>query len=892
MIVLLLASRASEATIFNQALVDLSQGSAGRLETTALDGAWEMYWGRLLTPEDFKTDSALAVDYLQSPSVKWSDKGDGKQGTYGVATYRLRINHGAALHNMALYLPSLRTSYKLWIDGVLRIENGTPAATTADEIPASNHRVVSFYPLDDQIELVLQVANMRHGEGGGGGRILLGYSEQLGWDILAYHARDIFLAGALTIICAAFVLFWNMLREQKASIWFALFCISGAIRAISLEESGLIHEMLPQLSWETVRRIEYLTMTCGTFFITAIFFNLFTKEALKWGFYCSWIGSAIYSLVVLSAPARFFMGILPLFHLVIIFTLIISIHCLYQAVRRKRWGARLLSGALFFVAMAVFNDTANALGMINTFHIMPLSIFIMILFQSLVIGQRYINTLRRLEEAQSAVSRLNQTLEKQVMERTETIQTIINNVKFGFLMIQRDGKVCDGFTRSCRDIFKKEITVGDNIMDLLELKDRDRDHFESAIMQIFDDVLPVQATLANLQTSFNLGKRMIRLQGAVIRSAVQGDAAGQVQGVLFSVSDDTDFLHAENEADANKTLLNILRYRDAFRLYLHEAREDLERMQVLLKQGCIAELKKILHTIKGSSASFGLKEVSHYIHMLEEEQNFTDQRLNHIEVLIKRFLAGISAVADFDFEKTEEVFYEISSSELQLLQVKAQETDQVSKIRHQLEWWFHKVRSKPVGILVGPMERVVDHLCNAQHKKARLRISGGELLVDPDYYGDVIRNLIHLVRNAVAHGIEPSHSRENKPEEGTITIDFREFDNTLVILVSDDGGGIDPQQILRRAQEVKLVSPLMSEGLTAEQILQFIFHQGISTVRAADEIAGRGVGLAALHDAVTRLSGTIFVKSQLGQGCTFEIILPKPDALVQAGKSFMPRGAS
>jgi chemosensory pili system protein ChpA (sensor histidine kinase/response regulator) len=134
--------------------------------------------------------------------------------------------------------------------------------------------------------------------------------------------------------------------------------------------------------------------------------------------------------------------------------------------------------------------------------------------------------------------------------------------------------------------------------------------------------------------------------------------------------------------------------------------------------------------------------------------------------------------------------------------------------------------------------------------------------------------LEHLLRNAVAHGIElPEHrAREGKSAAGVVSLVLTRERNELIIGVADDGGGLDLEVIRRRALERGLMAESVEAG--EEEIAQFVLKSGFSTVDDVSQIAGRGVGLDVVNAEVKRLSGTLGLETQSGRGTRFTIRLP------------------
>lgn len=164
-------------------------------------------------------------------------------------------------------------------------------------------------------------------------------------------------------------------------------------------------------------------------------------------------------------------------------------------------------------------------------------------------------------------------------------------------------------------------------------------------------------------------------------------------------------------------------------------------------------------------------------------------------------------------------------------------------------------------------------------KQVRFELIGGETLIDKSLVDKLAEPLAHLIRNAIDHGIEPSHIRKqlNKPIEGLIELVAQEQQGKLFITVRDDGAGLDAEVIYQRALELGM----LQRGLqyTQEEILQQIFYPGFSLAKRVNHYSGRGVGMDAVKNSIVSAGGNIRVVSEKGQGVQIQIYLPVSAAI-------------
>ncbi|HEY6794012.1 MAG TPA: chemotaxis protein CheA [Kineosporiaceae bacterium] len=191
-----------------------------------------------------------------------------------------------------------------------------------------------------------------------------------------------------------------------------------------------------------------------------------------------------------------------------------------------------------------------------------------------------------------------------------------------------------------------------------------------------------------------------------------------------------------------------------------------------------------------------------------------------------------------------------------------------------------QLRMVPIGTTFSRFQRVVRDVAADLGKDIGLVISGGETEVDKALVEQIGDPLMHLVRNSMDHGIEPAEVRaaRGKPARGTLRLNAFHDSGSIVIEVSDDGGGLDPDRIMAKALERGLVEP--GAVLPEQELYKLIFEPGFSTKEAVSDLSGRGVGMDVVKRNVTALRGTIDVDNRPGEGCTMRIRLPLTLAII------------
>lgn len=187
-----------------------------------------------------------------------------------------------------------------------------------------------------------------------------------------------------------------------------------------------------------------------------------------------------------------------------------------------------------------------------------------------------------------------------------------------------------------------------------------------------------------------------------------------------------------------------------------------------------------------------------------------------------------------------------------------------------------RTRMRPFSDGIARFPRMVRDLARSLGKEARLEIVGEATQVDRDILERLETPLAHLLRNAVDHGCEPPEFRQlaGKSPEAVIQLEARHSAGMLMVLVSDDGPGVDVERVRRVIVERKLTSRAMAEKMSENELLEFLFLPGFTVKEAVTEISGRGVGLDVVQTLVKNLRGSVRVTTQAGKGARFMLQLP------------------
>jgi two-component system, chemotaxis family, sensor kinase CheA len=206
----------------------------------------------------------------------------------------------------------------------------------------------------------------------------------------------------------------------------------------------------------------------------------------------------------------------------------------------------------------------------------------------------------------------------------------------------------------------------------------------------------------------------------------------------------------------------------------------------------------------------------------------------------------------------------------------AQSSARLSFITEELQSAGLKTRMVPIETVFRRFPRLVRDVAGSLQKEVELSLLGQDTELDKTMAELVGDPLVHLVRNSLDHGVETPAVREQagKPRRGSIRLEARQEGDQIVISIRDDGAGMDPARIGRKAIEKGLVTAERLRGLSLREVLDFIFLPGFSTAEKTTDLSGRGVGMDVVRTNLKKLNGTVEIDSQLGQGTTVKLRLP------------------
>ena len=499
-----------------------------------------------------------------------------------------------------------------------------------------------------------------------------------------------------------------------------------------------------------------------------------------------------------------------------------------------------------------------------------------------VLGGLHIGTLCVMDRKSRKLSQIQrQTLQGlayqvsvllQLTQKNAGLRTVAQQAQFGFLTIDRDLSIQSGSSKYCETIFKTPPQPGQCLLDLLRFDKSRATLFRMAVQQIFEDILPESVSLKLIPKAFKIGSRHYQLAATVVRNHKQS-----VSALLFTILDCTEKIQIENEAGVNRALLRVAREKTAFKAFCLDCDKDFKVAVEALKDQDFDRYNVILHTLKGNFSSFGLDMIANLIHDLEDEAYPDISHIKRIQSAFEDFLAEAQIVLGISIKPNQPNFLQIRTDDLDHLKRLIEQSEGIPlHVCDAIQEWMTSVRRVDFEALLSHTITSCYSWAASLGKQLDIQLTNPKLPVDPELLRPITKNLVHLLNNSIDHGIEPPQERGTKGAVGKIRIhcEYLAISNDLLIVVEDDGRGIDPDSIRQTALRKCLRTEQELSSLSDAETILLIFEPGFSTSKEVSALSGRGVGMSALRDSLLNVGGDIQIESVVGQGTKMSLKIP------------------
>ena len=514
-----------------EGVLDLREWDFEKDGSINISGEWAFYWGELLQPDQIR--HPILAPYVNAPDI-WSNyEIEGESfGPEGYATYYLTIYPPNTRNTYGLYSQGQDSAYKLWIDGRLIAENGQVGTNLQAMIPKKYPQTVFFELDEDPAEVVLQISNFHHRNGGFRNNLLLGLAEPVHQYHLQIWFVDAISVGILFIMGLYHFFIYIYRKKNKAPLYFAIVTWMMAIR-IGITNQNTLLINLPEISWSLALRVEYLTFFLGPPFFSLFMKSLYPKEIHNW-FIRTTFGLGVgFSIFMLFTDTLTFSYTPPYYQIVLLFVIIYYVYFLWQIIANRREGAVPIAIATVIVFATVIIEALSLRGFLPYGQIAPYGFLAYIFVQAILLSSKISRAYNKVESLSTELEESNLSLKKS----EKKYRKIFEESKDVIFIARLDTKIED-ISPSCEEV------LGYTKGELEQMKAHE-------IMANPEEISGYLNIISDHGAIKNLEIKLVRKDGkmidALISATLRKDDNGEVIGVQGTVRDITDRKQAQAE---------------------------------------------------------------------------------------------------------------------------------------------------------------------------------------------------------------------------------------------------------------------------------------------------------------------------------------------------------
>ncbi|MGB5792646.1 ATP-binding protein, partial [Poseidonibacter sp.] len=478
---------------------------------------------------------------------------------------------------------------------------------------------------------------------------------------------------------------------------------------------------------------------------------------------------------------------------------------------------------------------------------------------------------------------------KQLDEKTNKVEVLLNNADQGFLSFGSDLLIDSEYSLECKNIFKKEIS-NIAIGELLYKDDENkREFFEETLRSLLNEKneLKIKNIISLLQKEFIINKKAISVKYKIIQDSRYM--------LIFTDITANKILQKKinKEKDTLKMIVSVISDSEEFFDLIDEFNNFVQNRQKSIDLNKTAlhnttTLYRTIHTFKGLFAQKDMQFMLKNLHALENQlskllsnQDNTNEHLLNLlnntdfnSWLAKELDVIKSILGDELFNKKGKIV--VKEDTISKIEEDLSKIANKSNLMHEYKRVIDDIKNlknKPIYTMFNSYAKLVNQV-STQLKKSiyPLEIIADKNILVQDKIKPFIKSLVHVFRNSVDHGIETLDERYEigKDEIGTISCSIFQKEDNLHIIIADDGKGLDIQKIEEKAQQMGIDT----SSLNTEQVYKLIFNDKLSTNDEITTLSGRGVGMSVVKYEIEKLNGEINISSQVNIGTTFEFIIP------------------
>ncbi|MCX7748140.1 MAG: DUF3369 domain-containing protein [Clostridia bacterium] len=491
----------------------------------------------------------------------------------------------------------------------------------------------------------------------------------------------------------------------------------------------------------------------------------------------------------------------------------------------------------------------------------------------------------------------NEVLGKIVENKTADIKNLLDNAGQGFLSFTEDLLVEKEYSLECEKIFECDIQ-NKFFPELVYAEDIEQVNFLKTILRdiLYErNALKREAYLALLPQEIELNGKFVNLEYKIIKSGQRE----QLEKFMVILTNITEKRLLQDQMEQERNILNmvvkIVANQDDFFSLVHQYQEfyrknldDILNTKKPMQEICYSIFRNI-HTFKGSFSQLSMVNVARRLHEFEsaisdivekiDSMTQADLKLlieaNDMYLWLEQDLDVLKEVLGESFFNRENTMI-VDKSKFKEIERKMEKANSVGEYRFLIKD-LKVLRYKPFRELLRSYPDYVLKLGEQLDKPINpMVIESDEIVIDPEDYNCFTKSLVNVFRNILDHGLESMEERiaKGKEDYGNVRCTIKKEKSNIIVCISDDGRGIDPEEIKRKALRKSILDEEQVKKLTEEDIIELIFENEFSTREDISELSGRGFGLSSVKNEVLKLGGWVKVETKVGEGTAFIFNIP------------------
>ncbi|MFT6820854.1 MAG: two-component system chemotaxis sensor kinase CheA [Myxococcota bacterium] len=473
-------------------------------------------------------------------------------------------------------------------------------------------------------------------------------------------------------------------------------------------------------------------------------------------------------------------------------------------------------------------------------------------------------------------------LERIVNERTQeldranrSMRLVLENVSEGLVTVDREGRLSPERSAKAREWLGGDDSPAHLSDRVRRLDPRAGEWLEIGWQDLVDGFMPVSVILGQLPKHITCGEQLLAVSYIPIGDT-QDDRFDRMLLVMSDVS--AEVARREAEAKQRQLLALIQTFsedRIGFQAFYDDSAEMMRLLQDPARQK-LGDVQRWLHTLKGNALSYKMDLFGHAVHELEsklsdEHRSMTRADAKALNGHWQAVYEGVAMITDTQ----EDGYLKVPSHRAAELESAITDNRDPSEILNILRSMSHQPVSVRLDSIAQQARRIAARICL---KDINIVVKHHDIQIPNAAYSSFWSSLVHVVRNALDHGVEPEDERlaNGKPVVGTLTLRAEIVQDWLEISVGDDGRGIDWDAVRARAAVAGLIN------INDQELVEALFHDGLSTRDGANEMSGRGIGMSAVRQACRDCGGFVQVSTSRHEGTTFTFRFPKSEVMVAA----------